>query len=482
MTARLRIRMPARFLAAFLCFAALLISAAAESTPAQTIPVERRYAHPVDEVQRALQELDVDATNRLPFLDGFVSASANSLDRLENPRYVLRSDVVRVGPTETIVRISAKVTAWYQSADASHSEYRAIPSNGRLESDFLDRLSARLDPASSTPAETNAGTPPAVDQPAQMPATSSKPGPAISTHTSAADAGATRAAGANPSNNGSDLATQIEALRAQRKALQDTASDLNVQIEKLQVAARERSNQTGLAIIRRGHTPVFDQADETSRILLHASAQDEFSVIDVGGGSDGAAGVWVHVQLENGKQGWVRAGQLQTAADAAEADAAMPGQSTANSADPGPDRTGNQTGNQTGARTSNASAAHFVPASEEIKTFSGDWAALKGKPVLFVFAQPNGPLSDEALVRRQLAFAKQTFETGLNEAVHSQESLAGVVVVFLGPKGGVAAATLPDIRRWRDGIISDKMFLSRCSLDPATSFRDTTHPSLSVNR
>ncbi|MGA8101940.1 MAG: hypothetical protein WB869_07300 [Candidatus Acidiferrales bacterium] len=481
MTARLRIRMPARFLAAFLCFAALLISAAAKSTPAQTISVERSYAHPVDEVQRALQELDVDATNRLPFLDGFVGASANSLDRLENPRYVLRSDVVRVGPTETIVRISAKVTAWYQSADASRSEYRAIPSNGRLESDFLDRLRARLDPASSTPAETNADTPPAVDQPAQMPATSSEPRPAISTHTSA-DAGATHAAGANPSNNRSDLATEIEALRAQRKALQDTASDLNVQIEKLQVAARERTNQSGLATIRRGHTPVFDKADETSRILLHASAQDEFSVIDVRGGSDGAAGVWVHVQLENGKQGWVRAGQLQTAADAAEADAVMPGQSTASSADPGPDRTVNQTGNQTGARTSNASAAHFVPASEEIKTFSGDWAALKGKPVLFVFAQPNGPLSDDALVRSQLAFAKQTFETGLNEAVHSQESLAGVVAVFLGPKGGVAAATLPDIRRWRDGIISDKMFLSRCSLDPATSFRDATHPSLSVNR
>jgi len=56
------------------------------------------------------------------------------------------------------------------------------------------------------------------------------------------------------------------------------------------------------------------------------------------------------------------------------------------------------------------------------------------------------------------------------------------VVVFLGPKGGVAAAALPDIRRWHDGIISDKLFLSRCSLDPATSFREAAHPSLSANR
>ncbi len=450
MTARLPMRTPAPFLAS-LCFAALLLFAAAKSTPAQTIPVERSYAHPVDEVQRALQELDVDATGRLPFLDGFVSASANSLDRLENPRYVLRSDVVRVGPAETIVRISAKVTAWYQSADASHSEYRAIPSNGRLESDFFDRLSARLDPT---------------------------PDPHADIRPDAPSAGVAHAAGANPSNKASDLTTQIEAMRAQRKAREATVSDLNAQIEKLQVAASERTNQTGLAAISRAHTPVFEKADETSRILLHANAQDEFSVIDVRGGEAGTAGAWVHVQLENGKQGWLRAGQLETAADAAEASAAMPGQSTDSAADLAPDRTIDQTG----ARTSHASAAHFAPSSEEIKTFSGDWAALKGKPVLFVFAQPNGPLSGDALVHSQLAFAKQTFELGLNEAVHSQESLAGVVVVFLGPKGGIAAATLPDIRRWRDGIISDKLFLARCSLDPATSFHDASHPTLSLNR
>jgi hypothetical protein len=245
---------------------------------------------------------------------------------------------------------------------------------------------------------------------------------------------------------------------------------LNTQIEKLQAAASERTHQTGLAIIRRGHTPVFEKADETSRILLHASAEDEFSVIEVGGGSDGAAGAWVHVQLENGKQGWLRTGQLETAADAAAVDAAMQGQPTGSSAHPEPDR------------ASVAGGAHFAPASEEIKTFSGDWTVLKGKPVLFVFAQPSGPLSGDDLVRSQLAFAKKTFETGLNEAVHSQETLAGVVVVFLGPKGGVAAAALPDIRRWHDGIISDKLFLSRCSLDPATSFREAAHPSLSANR
>jgi hypothetical protein len=468
MTARLRIPTPARFFAVSVCFAALLLlaAAAAKSTSAQAVPVERSYGHSLDEVQRALQELDVEATSRLPFLDGFVSARANSLDRLENPRYVLRSDLVRVGPSETIVRISAKITAWYQNSDASHSEYRAIPSNGRLESDFLDRLSARLDPASNAHAETGAEAPSAADQQARTLAPSSESRPSIS-------AGA-NAAVAKLSRNAPDQATQIEALRAQRKAREAAAGDLNAQIAKLQVAAKERTNQTGMAIIHRAHTPVFEKADQTSRILLHANAEDEFSVIDVRGGSAGAASAWVHVQLENGKQGWVRAGQLETAAEAAETSGAAQGHSADSAADPAVDRAGNQ--------TTNAGAVHFAPASEEIKTFSGDWAALKGKPVLFVFAQPNGALSDDSLVHSQVAFAKQTFEIGLNQATHSQETLAGVVVVFLGPKGGIAAATLPDIRRWRDGIISDKLFLSRCSLDPATSFRDATHPSLSVNR
>jgi hypothetical protein len=452
MTARRHFRIPARFFVASLCFAALLILATAKSAPAQTLPVERSYTHSVDEVQRALQELDVDGTSRLPFLDGFVSASANSLDHLENPRYVLRSDVVRVGPTETIVRISAKITAWYQNADSSHSEYRAIPSNGRLESDFLDRLSARLDPTSSTHAEvhSDAPSPTGKGEEVRNPTAASECRPPI--------ASGTHAAGAKPSNHASDLATQLEAVRAQRQASEASASDLNAQIAKLQAAARERTNQTGLAIIHRAHTPVFEKADETSRILLHANAEDEFSVIDTGAGT---AGAWLQVRLENGKE-------------ANEASESAQRQSPDGEADPAIDRTGD--------RTSNAGAARFAPANEQIKTFSGDWAALKGKPVLFVFAQPNAVLSDDALVHSQLAFAKQTFEVGLSEAIHSPESLAGVVVVFLGPKGGVAAATLPDIRRWRDGLISDRLFLSRCSLDPAASFRDATHPSLSLNR
>ena len=57
-------------------------------------------------------------------------------------------------------------------------------------------------------------------------------------------------------------------------------------------------------------------------------------------------------------------------------------------------------------------------------------------------------------------------------ATHSQEQIDGVVVVFPGQKGGVARATLPDIRRWHEGYLKDKLFLDRCSLDPVDSFHD----------
>jgi len=43
--------------------------------------------------------------------------------------------------------------------------------------------------------------------------------------------------------------------------------------------------------------------------------------------------------------------------------------------------------------------------------------------------------------------------------------------VFLGNKGGVAAATLLDIRQWVEGGLGDEAFVNRCSLDPQAEFR-----------
>ena len=52
----------------------------------------------------------------------------------------------------------------------------------------------------------------------------------------------------------------------------------------------------------------------------------------------------------------------------------------------------------------------------------------------------------------------------------SQDPWAGIVVIFLDQRGGVAAASIDDIRLWEDGALTQQAFLKRCSLDPPSAF------------
>jgi hypothetical protein len=46
----------------------------------------------------------------------------------------------------------------------------------------------------------------------------------------------------------------------------------------------------------------------------------------------------------------------------------------------------------------------------------------------------------------------------------------GVVVIFMDQGGGVAAASLDDIKSWMEGSLSKAEFIKRCSLDPPSAF------------
>jgi len=206
---------------------------------------------------------------------------------------------------------------------------------------------------------------------------------------------------------------------------------LQQQISELEANARTQRYLSNLAIIHSAGTPIFEQADETSKILFRADPEDEFEIIQV-------REQWVQVRLENSGEAWVRASQLQPANEVDDAD--------------------------------ESGAANFNTPNQEVKPFAGDWPALKGKPALFVFAQPAHTIPDNMLAKSQFDFSRHVFTEGYRAAAHSTQNFAGVVVVFLGAKGGVASATLEDIRRWRDGFITDKQFLARCSFDPPESF------------
>lgn len=413
----------------FLSTGILVVAPAALRAQDQTAkPVDRIYMHPQIEVQKAIDTMNAYATDRLPTLDGFVDANANTLDRFENPHFQLHIDVQAQNVSQTLVTVSAKITAWYLGADPSHSQYVVIPSNGRLENDFLDRLSIYLEKRAPGAAPAASSVP------------SSTPSPAAASASPTMPAGvpgpSSGAAGDPPSVSSNDpaiLASQIASLRTQREAVEAQERKMQDQITDLTNISKTQKFDTDLAVVRSSQTPVFAMSDETSKILFHADPDDEFEIID---GREG----FVHVKLENGTSGWIRASQLRRSSDADDADAA---------------------GN-----------SNFSTSNEEIKPFEGEWAPLKGKPTLFVFAQPTRTVPEGTLGRSQVEFAKQVFIDGYREASHTDQPAEGVVVVFLGEKGGVAAAALADIRRWRDGLITDKAFLDRCSFDPPDSFRD----------
>jgi hypothetical protein len=446
----------------FLLFLFVLLISSNLANAQDADSTDRVYKHRKVEVEEALQALNAYATNRLPVLEGFVNANASTIAKLENPHYQLRIEIESQGPSQTLVSVVAKITAWSAAEDAARSQYVVIPSNGRLEQDMLDRLSVFLEKGnversvdrsgearggstanrSATTVEDHAASsasppgvaasgkgsgssshsPSAAASPAELPADAASPAPSPSS--------ASRVNSADPSA----LASEIASIRAQRQAAEMNQRKLQQQISELEANASSQKFIANLAVIKTPQASIFQQDDDTSKVLFRADPEDEFEVINVKGN-------WAHVRLENGADGWVRGTQLQPPQEVDDTEDA-------------------------------AAALNFSTPNQEIKPFAGDWTPLKGKPSLFVFAQPNRAIPGAILGQSQFAFAKHIFTEGYREALHSEQPMSGVVVVFLGDKGGVAAATLADIRRWRDGAITDKVFFERCSFDPPESFHD----------
>jgi hypothetical protein len=446
----------------FLLFLFVLLISANLTSAQDADSTDRVYKHRKVEVEEALQALNAYATNRLPVLEGFVNANASTIAKLENPHYQLRVEIESQGPNQTLVSIVAKITAWSAAEDAVRSQYVVIPSNGRLEQDMLDRLSVFLEKGNAersvdrnseggAGSTTNRSAAPVEDS---APSSASSPGVAASgkgsgssSHSpsvSAPPAGSpvdppsapTSSSSASRVNSAdpSALAIEIASVRAQRQTAEMNQRKLQQQISELEANASSQKFISNLAVIKTPQASIFQQDDDTSKVLFRADPEDEFEIINVKGN-------WAHVRLENGADGWVRGTQLQPPQEVDDTEDA-------------------------------AAALNFSTPNQEIKSFAGDWTPLKGKPSLFVFAQPNRAIPSAILGQSQFAFAKHIFTEGYREAMHSEQPMSGVVVVFLGDKGGVAAATLADIRRWRDGAITDKVFFERCSFDPPESFHD----------
>lgn len=350
---------------------------------------QREFPVSIPAARAALQNMGAYTGARLPSLEGFTKEQALG-EHYQRPYYEYKIELEPVTPSRTRVRVKANVSVWYDGPDGPPG-YQGLQSNGRLETDLLDRLGDFLKDKSDDPKV---------------------------------------------------LAQTIAELKTQRAQAEDEISNLQRKLKSLQDGTGVGTG-TEYASIKRS-APVLSAPATNAKILVRARAEDEFPIT-------GHRGEWVEIGLGNGQTGWLRRSEVAT-------DAAMPV-----SAQAAP-RTG---------------VPGFTIIREQTTEFSGDWARLRDKKALYVWARPDGSLLNVGTGDR-LTFVQRIFTDRYREIAHgASDSVDGVVVIFLDERGGVAAATMEDIRLWVEGTISSSNFLRKCSLDPPSAFHDrsTTTPA-----
>jgi len=392
--------------------------------------VERTFRCSVDAMQKALQDIGGFGGGKLPIVDGFVTATSTQVEHYERPYYQYRVHLRSVDANTTAISVEAMISAWYADSDPARSEYRALPSNGRLETDLLDRLQRAL---AGTPSSTSSA-----------PSKTDIPRGSVPTSQATLDKSAKLP---GPTTLPTASQEQLDAILAQRQTVREKTAALQTQIEQLKSADRKPANASRLASVKHSGVGVMSRQNFGGPVLFRAQAEDEFEVVDLQSG-------WAQVRLGPDTTGYIQADELALSSELV---AKLPNASPDN-----------------GSPAASGSAQRdlgFSVSREDVTVFSGDWIRLKGKKVLFVYAQPRGLLSDMASQDAKLGYAKRIFQSRYHAVSQSQTDVEGVVVVFLGTRGGVAAATLADIRQWVEGGLPDEAFVNRCSLDPATEFR-----------
>jgi hypothetical protein len=418
----------------------------AQFSAAQSAPYERTFAQSKATVERVIKQLQASASGRLPVLDGFATPGDRPLDHFQRGYYQCAIQVSSTPTGGALVRVSAKITAWYADPASSNSGYQVLPSNGRLESDFLDRLSDALGnkvpasspaPAVSTPPRTvaaarsrtndNPDAPmPAVS--AAIPGSASSAGPIANSKLPAVSANSPFKLenNANP-----DLATQ--------KAVADKhMEELTKEAKGLDEILRNQAHPKNLVAVKKSDTPVLVSPVEGAKVLFLATAEDEFEILDMNAN-------WVHVRISGLSRGWIRRSGLEVPENfASDAKVENP---------PAP-----------------STKEQFQVKNEEIASFPGTWQPLRGQTVKIVTVQRAEGIMSNSSSRIKLDFTKSLFQKEYAELIQAPTTAAGVVVIFDSEDGGMAAVTLPVLQEWKAGTLSDQAFWRRCFFDPPETF------------
>jgi hypothetical protein len=429
-----RSRFPSRILQAAALTALLLIFS--HSVTAQSAPVERLFPQSKSAVEKALKQLQSSMSGRLPALEGFTLVGDHPLSQYQRAFYQCSIKVTSVPAGRSVVRVSAKVTAWYADANNSRSGYQLLLSNGRLEADLLDQLSDQL---SGTSSDTGAGeekqdTPSSAgtkrttsDEPtlsAPMPRTSDSGAPFPSSRPTATptDPLATRRPGDAPPSG-------------------SAAADQKSEVASLEEVLKNQAHPKNLVAVKKSGTPILASPSLTAKTLFMASAQDEFEMLDFNAD-------WVHVRISGLSRGWI----WRTGLEMPEGIPDVPLAASA------------------GAQTA---ADLFQISREEVAPFPGDWEPLRGKSVRIISVQKIHENEQEGGAHAKLEYAKSLLDKNYDELAKSS-NVFGLVLIFDSVDGGMIAATVATLRRWKAGGLTDAALWHQCYFDPPETFGVST--------
>jgi hypothetical protein len=404
---------------------------------AQAVPYAATFAKSKEEVDKALKEMQAYVGQKLPIVDGFVATGDQPLNRFERAFYQFSIDLLPAASGGTIVRVTAKITAWYADPDPSKSGYQVMPSNGRLELDLLDRLREKFGgkPTASTPRSDVQAPKPKLDLSTGLPGgslTSSK-GSARSAPTSSGLASSLPA--------GDDVTT----LRMKREAEEKRMQQLNAELQGLQEIQRNQAHPLNLVVVKKSSTPVLARPAIGPQPLFTASANDEFEFLD-------AEGEWIHVQISGASRGYIRRSSLE-----------LPEFIAARLKSPN-------------GNAANEKSDAFRIEREENSPFPGDWEPLKGKTVKIYTVQPVSQDLKETGAFAKLNFAASVFQRFSADTAVAATGVEGVVVIFDSADGGIIGATFASVQQMASGSLSRESFWKQCYLEPPDAFRPTPNP------
>ena len=410
----------------------LLVSPPPPPAGAQAIPYARTFSKSKEDIESALKEFQAYAGQKLPIVDGFVSMGQQPLDRYERAFYQFSIELIPETPQSTVVKVTAKITAWYADPDPAKSGYQVLPSNGRLELDLLDRLSEKLGGKVSVHVPRSS-----LQAPRAKIDSSGNPLPQVSSSmgTSFSPSSGTTDGAPSPSLSSGENA----ALKAQRENEQKHMLQLKSDLEALQEIQHNQAHPRNLVIVKKSGTPVLARPVEASKVLFTAAADDEFEFIE-------AEGEWFHIQISGASRGYIRRSQVESMDPRWNTPAETP-------------------------KTATASAPTFKVTREENGAFPGTWAPLKSKTVKIFWVQPVDSPATSTTPDEKLVFTKSLFQRAWNDSKQSPNAVAGVVVVFDTSDGGQVSTTIPILQNWMEGKIAEPLFWRQCTIDPPELFK-----------